>query len=70
MDIIKHKFRQVIAYLLYCFGAYVFMFEIFVYHLLDPELTQMQVLVEKWLWMLGGFAAFVIAFKVYPEATE
>ena len=66
MGIMTRKIRQFAAYLLYCFGGYVFIFEYFVYHLLNPELTQIQVLIEKWPWIVGGSLAFVIVFKVYP----
>lgn len=63
----ERKLRTLVSYGLYFFGCLVLVWETFVYNLTNPHLTQMQVTVEKWPWILAGVIALIIAFRVHPD---
>lgn len=70
MSNFERKLRMLTSYGLYFFGGLVLVIETFVYGLLNPELTQMQVFIEKWPVILVCAVAFFVAYQMYPEATE
>lgn len=64
----ERKLRTLVSCGFYFFGCLVLVWETFIYSFMNPHLTQTQVTIEKWPWILAGFIALVVAFKVYPES--